>query len=141
MATRREGRDRLDAVLVVGAADGPHRSRHVVGIHLQAGDEAMGVLGKGARRVVAADPDHADGDAKAVHETEGHPDRVLALGQLVGHLLEHVLDRELGIPALLAEHRTEEVVLLVRLHPGKADHEVDDGDVGGHRHGRSRYPH
>ena len=103
---RRERRRGLDAQLLDRAWQIADRVHAAVRVDLEAPEEAVGVLLQGPQRIGAAvlgerHAEHALLDAEAVHLLEQEPDRVVArLG--VGHVLEHVLRRELELVERLA---------------------------------------
>ena len=129
-----ERRERLEVVLRLVLADLAHRAGDVVGVDLEAGDEATGVallrlLGQRTR----ADEPHVD--APLVHLADRDGDAVVALVELVGHVLEHVARGELlGGLVVTAGRLAQVVVGLRRVRLREADHQVDGADVGGHGH-------
>ena len=97
------------------------------------GDEAVREQLERLLRGLLAHPDHRLLDAEAIHLLQQQRDRVVG-GQALGHVLEHVLDRELEVLLGLAVLGllADEVVLresLVR----ESDHRVDHRET--HRSG------
>ena len=84
----------------------------------------------GQGRDARAEADETLVDAVLVHLAERHCDRVLFFVKTVGHVLEHVLGREVHLGRLfVVQLRLHEVVVAARIRTGEADHQVDDADV------------
>ena len=116
-------------------ADLAHRAGDVVGVDLEAADEATGMVLDRAVRRLGSRADHPDVDAPLVHLGDRHLDAVVALVEPVRDVLEHVAGGELPGGLVLAVRRLPEVVVgLRRIGLREADHQVDRADVGGHGH-------
>ena len=75
-------------------------------------------------------------DPEVVHLAEHDGHRVGRLVDVLGHALEHVLDRELHLLGLVVhEPGAEEAVPVLLVALGDPHHEVDDTDVGREGHG------
>ena len=111
-----------------------------VRVDLEASEEAVGVFLQRPQGVAAAvlgerDAEHALLDPETVHLVEQEPNRVVArLG--VGHVLEHVLRRELELVERLVVPQAlpQELVRPRTGAKGCRDHQIDHTDVGRHGH-------
>ncbi len=80
------------------------------------------------RADVAADADQADFDAEPVHLVQRDRDRIACAVQFLGHVLEHVFDREIELRRAVLQLLADEVVHF-EVVGREADHRVDDADV------------
>ena len=97
------------------------------------------VLGEGphAVGVVGVDAEHGRLDVVAVEVVQQQGDRVDALVEVGGHVLEHVLRRHLVVLALLVPQvRRQELVDLLAVPARHPDEGLDDADVAREPHVR-----
>ena len=83
-----------------------------------------------------ADADHRPLDVVVVHLVEDDLERVGLLLDVLRDVLEHVLDRELEVLLALPVHEAaaKELVPVLLVALGDAEHEVDHAHVGGEAH-------
>ena len=113
----------------------PETAGITVRVGTEGDDAVLEVIDEGPGRAAPTQADEPDGHAVAVHLGQRHLHRVCALVERVGDAFEHVLRRELHLPALpVVQQRLHEVVGPAGIGAGEADHEIDHPDVCGHRH-------
>ena len=92
------------------------------------------MLLQGLTADVTADADQPDLDAEAIHLMQSDADRVARAIELLGHGLEHVLDREIELRRRVLELFADEIVHR-KVLGRETDHGVHDADIGRHGHG------
>jgi hypothetical protein len=94
-------RHSLDVGVVLGLADLPDAPRDVIGIDFDSREKPVGMLLEGALGDVEVRiADETGSHSAVIHLLKGYLDRIGTLGEVIGHLLEHVLRRELHLLAL-----------------------------------------
>ena len=135
---RGERGGRLHAELLDRGLELADRLHALVRVHLVAPEEAVRVVLDRLLGLVVleARPDHRHRHPVLVHLGQQVADGVVHVLLEVGHVLEHVLRRELEVFARLTvqELGAEEVVPALGIPARDSQHQVDDPDIGRHRH-------
>ena len=140
-AAGRKRRHGLDRPLLAGVADAAHGDHDVGRDRRRRGDEPVGMLLHRAVGDLVADVHQSPARLRSGPSRRSPPRSGRPFGQVAGHLAEHVLGRHRASLRLGVLQRTRRRTGSCRSSPlREAEHQVDDADVAGKRHGRQSRP-
>ncbi|CAB5067216.1 unannotated protein [freshwater metagenome] len=138
--SRRKPCQRSQPSCLIGLDDLLHGLHALVGVNANRGQEPVGVFVQSPELVLSPSTNHGHLDSVMIHERQSVRHCVLASLNGAGHLLEHVLSRELKLflRGGVLEVGREKLVDGTNIVKGQVHHRVDDSNSRRHRHTRQR---